>query len=132
MYVWQDHSPSSVTGSSQDSACPCCLSTHIAHGRIPPTLPDHRSPARVAECSRLPSARGCACARVFALSFICQCTQHPHSKPLCILSHVVFPTFRNSCRGRWEVVKCKEACRSLARGRPPTAPLPGPSILQVG
>ena len=36
MYVWQDPSPSSVTGPSQDSACPCCLSTHIAHGRTPP------------------------------------------------------------------------------------------------
>lgn len=45
-----------------------------------------------------------ACVHVclFALSFKCQRTHtHPHAKPLCILSHVVFPTFRNSCRRRW-------------------------------
>lgn len=58
------------------------------------------------------------CARVFVCSeFYVSVHTHPHAKPLCILSHGCFPTFRNSCRGRWEVVKCKQAYHSPAQGR---------------
>lgn len=72
----------------------------------------------------------CACLQVcvcvhtclFALSSTCQYI-HPHVKPLCISSHGYFPTFRNNCRGRWEVVKCKQACHFPAQGRVPPLPV---------
>lgn len=127
MYVWQDHRPSSMTGPSQGSACLCCLSATWHTAESPPhPLPDHLSPAWIAEFPGLPSAHVCRCACVctcVCLPRVLRVSIHtPHAKPLCIFSHVVFSTFRNSCRGRWEVVKCKQPCGSRAQGRSSVAP----------
>lgn len=126
--------PTGLRSSSLSGLPGTQLSLLPLHPHSTPTncllLPDRQSPAWMTG-SRLPlHMRVCTCVcPEFYVS-----VHTPLRKTSASEATGAFPTFRNICSRRWEVVRCKQApALPLREGTtPPAARLPSLSILEVG
>lgn len=121
--------PKSMTGTSESLFPVYPHGTSLSSPPPRPQFPVTGLDGWILQASPCTRVQACmhVCTCLFTLRFTCQHT-HSYANLCAFQATVVFPTLRNSCQGKWEVVGCTQACCSPARDGYPLRLLPSPSL----